>query len=233
VNPADGPLADEVITDPRSYLVRSSRTVFEGRIVSVRQDEVQMSDGTTGQRDVVVHPGAVGVIAMDDDDRVVLIRQYRHPVRSYLWEVPAGLMDVTDEPLADTARRELLEEAGLTALRWDRLLDLYASPGGSTETITIFLARDLSTADRPVGFALAAEELDLEVRRVRLDDALAAVQEGRIRNSLAVAGILAAVAARAADWRGLRPAEPTASAASSAIAARPSDVPGTGRAPLG
>ncbi|MDQ4038137.1 MAG: NUDIX hydrolase [Actinomycetota bacterium] len=205
MNPAGGPLADELVSDPRSYSIRSSRTVFEGRIVSVRQDEVEMSDGTTGERDVVVHPGAVGVIALDEEERVVLIRQYRHPVRSYLWEVPAGLLDVADEPLVETARRELLEEAGLAARRWDRLLDLYASPGGSTETVTIFLARDLTAADRPADFALAAEELDLVVRRVRLDDAFAAVQDGRIRNSLAVAGILAAVAGRAADWRGLRP----------------------------
>ena len=206
MSPADGALADEVVTDPRSYPTQSSRTVFDGHIVSVRQDEVQMSDGSTGQRDVVVHPGAIGVIALDAQDRVVLIRQYRHPVRSYLWEVPAGLMDVTDEPRVETARRELLEEAGMAARRWDRLLDLYASPGGSTEEITIFLARDLSEADRPADFTLAAEELDLEVRRVPLDEALTAVRGGRIRNSLAVAGILAVVAAKAANWEGLRPA---------------------------
>jgi len=205
VSPTDGRLADEVVTDPRIYPTTSSGTVFDGHIVSVRQDEVQMSDGSTGKRDVVVHPGAVGVIALDDEDRVVLLRQYRHPVRSYLWEVPAGLKDVADEPLVDTARRELLEEAGLAAGRWDRLLDLYASPGGSTEEVTIFLARDLIEAELPADFELAAEELDLEVRRVPLDEALAAVQEGRIRNSLAVSGILAAVAAKAANWQGLRP----------------------------
>ena len=171
----------------------------------MRQDEVGMSDGSTGNRDVVVHPGAVGVIALDDQDRVVLIRQFRHPVRSYLWEVPAGLMDVADEPLVETARRELLEEAGIVAGRWDRLLDLYASPGGSTEEVTILLARDLRDGERPANFKLSAEELDLEVRRVPLDDALAAVREGRIRNSLAVAGILATVAAKAISWQGLRP----------------------------
>lgn len=206
MSPTDGGFADEVVTDPRIYPTTSSGTVFDGHIVSVRQDEVQMSDGSTGKRDVVVHPGAVGVIALDDEDRVVLLRQYRHPVRSYLWEVPAGLKDVADEPLVDTARRELLEEAGLAAGRWDRLLDLYASPGGSTEEVTIFLARDLTEAELPADFELAAEELDLEVRRVPLDEALAAVQEGRIRNSLAVSGILAAVAAKAANWHGLRPA---------------------------
>ncbi len=202
---ADEALADEVVTDPAKYPIQSTRTVFEGHIVSVRQDEVAMSDGSIGHRDVVVHPGAVGVVALDDQDRIVMIRQYRHPVRSYLWEVPAGLKDVADEPLVETARRELVEEAGVAAQRWDRLLDLYASPGGSTEEVTIFLARDLSPAQRPADFEFSAEELDLEVRYVALADAQAAVLTGRIRNSLAVAGVLAAVVAKAADWQGLRP----------------------------
>ncbi|MBA3367080.1 MAG: NUDIX hydrolase [Geodermatophilaceae bacterium] len=164
-----------------------------------------MSDGAYEHRDVVVHPGAVGVIAIDDEDRIVMIRQYRHPVRRYLWEVPAGIKDVAEEPLLETARRELAEEAGLQAGRWDRLLDFFASPGGSNEEITVFLARELSDTARPEDFVVSAEELDLEVRRVPLDDALAAVRSGRIRNSIAVAGILAAVVARATDWQHLRP----------------------------
>lgn len=199
------PIADIAVTDRGRYSVLSSKTVFRGRIVSVRQDEITMTDGSTGRRDVVVHPGAVGVIALDDEDRVVMIRQYRHPVRSYLWEVPAGLKDVAGEPLVETGRRELAEEAGLAAQRWHRLLDLYATPGGSDEEVTIFLARDLRSADRPVDFVASGEEMDLDIRRVPLADALAAVQAGRIRNSLAVAGILAAVVAKAAGWAGLRP----------------------------
>lgn len=199
------PLSDEVVTDPENYPVRSSRTVFEGRIVSVRQDEVAMSDRSTGTRDVVVHPGAVGVIALDDRGRVVLIRQYRHAVRSYLWEIPAGLKDVPGERPLDTARRELAEEAGLAAASWHRLLDLYATPGGSDEEFTIFLARELRAAQPPANFVLSGEELDLEVRHVPLIEALAAVQAGRVRNSLAVAGILAAVLAEADNWQSLRP----------------------------
>lgn len=203
--PAPEPIGDRAVTDPASYSVRSSETVFEGRIVSVRQDEIEMSDGSTGRRDIVVHPGAVGVIALDDQDRVVMIRQYRHPVRSYLWEVPAGLKDVPGEALVETARRELAEEAGLAADRWHRLLDLYATPGGSDEAVTVFLARDLHPADRPLDFVLSGEELDLEVRLVPLTEALAAVQAGRVHNSLAAAGILAAVAAKAEGWQTLRP----------------------------
>ena len=202
-----GSLSDGVVTDPRTHPTTSTRTAFEGKVVSVRQDEVQMSDGACEHRDVVVHPGAVGVIAIDNEDRIVMIRQYRHPVRRYLWEVPAGIKDVTDEPPLETARRELAEEAGLQAGRWDRLLDFFASPGGSNEEITVFLARELSETDRPEDFVASAEELDLEVRRVPLDDALVAVQAGRIRNSIAVAGILAAALARASEWRALRPAD--------------------------
>jgi len=200
------PLKDEPVQDPGRYPTVSSRTVFEGHVVSLRQDEVQMSDGSTGVRDVVVHPGAVGVIALDEHDRVVMLRQYRHPVRQYLWEVPAGIKDVVGEPLIETARRELAEEAGLRARRWDRLLDFLASPGGSTEEVTIFLARDLSAVARPTDFVVSAEELDMEVRRVPLAEAQSAVQEGRIRNSIVAAGILAVAAAKAASWQGLRPA---------------------------
>jgi len=205
VSPDRRPLADEALPDPNAYPTLSSRTAFEGKVVSLRQDEVQMSDGSTGQRDVVVHPGAVGVLALDDEERIVMIRQYRHPVRRYLWELPAGIKDVADEPLIETARRELAEEAGLQAGRWHRLLDFFATPGGSSEEVTVFLARELSEAVPPEDFVVSGEELDLEVRRVPLAEALAAVQSGRIRNSIAVAGILAAVVAKGADWRDLQP----------------------------
>lgn len=198
-------LADEAVTDPRTYPTLSSRTAFDGKVVSLRQDDVQMPDGESAHRDVVVHPGAVGVIALDDEDRIVMIRQYRHPVRRYLWEVPAGIKDVADEPLLETARRELAEEVALQAARWDRLLDFFASPGGSTEEVTVFLARELSEVARPEDFVVSGEELDLEIRRVPLDDALHAVQSGRVRNSIAVAGVLAAVTAKAGGWKSLRP----------------------------
>lgn len=202
---APPPLADEIVSDALRYPTLSSHTEFEGHVVSLRQDEVRMSDGATGIRDIVVHPGAVGVIALDDQDRVVMIRQYRHPVRSYLWEVPAGIKDVADEPLVETARRELAEEVGLAADRWDRLVDFLASPGGSSEEVTVFLARNLREVGRPEDFVVSAEELDLQIQRVPLDEALIAVQDGRMRNSIVVAGVLAAVVARSTGWQGLRP----------------------------
>lgn len=206
-NTSPPPIGDELVNDPERHPTLSSRTVFEGKVVSLRQDEVEMSDGSSVHRDVVVHPGAVGVIALDENNKVVMIRQYRHPVRRDLWEVPAGIKDVHDEPLIETARRELAEEVGLQAGQWDRLLDFFPTPGGSDEEVTVFLARDLSDAARPDGFVSADEELDLEVRRVPLADALAAVQEGRVGNAIAVAGILATVTAQAANWEGLRSAD--------------------------
>jgi 8-oxo-dGDP phosphatase len=104
---------------------------YSGPIFSVFTDEVTMSGGSTAERDVTENKGAVGVVAVDDVGRVVLIRQYRHPVHRRLWELPAGLRDVDGEDLAVTAGRELAEEADLHAARWDLLVDLHTSPGFS------------------------------------------------------------------------------------------------------
>jgi 8-oxo-dGTP pyrophosphatase MutT (NUDIX family) len=187
--------------------VVSSRTVYTGRIMALREDEVRMPGGDTAVRQVVEHPGAVGIVALDEQDRVVLIRQYRHPVGLWLVELPAGLLDVPGEPAALTARRELAEETGLRAERWDVLLDIRSSPGLSEEAARVFLARDLSEVpdgERHVG---VEEETDLGVHRVPLDEAVAAVFAGDIENALAVAGLLAAAHARDLGWSTLRPAD--------------------------
>ncbi|HST64464.1 MAG TPA: NUDIX hydrolase [Mycobacteriales bacterium] len=175
--------------------------------MTLRADEVRMPGGDVKTREVVEQPGAVGVVALDDDGQVVLIRQYRHPVGELLVEIPAGLLDVPGEKAHRTAARELAEETGLTAGRWDLLLDLQVSPGLSTEAVRVFLARDLAPvpdADRHVG---TDEETDLGVHRRPLDEAVAAVFTGEIRNSLAVSGLLAAAYARDHDWSTLRPAD--------------------------
>lgn len=185
-------LSDGPVVDDNVYPATRIGTPFEGRIVSVRQDRVEMTDGQRATRDVVVHPGAVGVLALDEEQRVVLIRQFRHPVRRYLWEIPAGLKDVAGEPELATAKRELAEEVGLAAGDWEHLITVHISPGGSTESATIFLATGLSEIARPEGFVLSAEETDLQVRYVPLAEALEAVLSGRLQNSLAVTGILAA-----------------------------------------
>ncbi len=107
---------------PEEWPVVSSAELFRGRLVAVRTDKVRMPDNNLAEREVVLHPGAVAVLALDDAGQVLLIRQYRHPVGRLLWEIPAGLRDIAGEPTWATARRELLEEAGYRARDWRKVL---------------------------------------------------------------------------------------------------------------
>ncbi len=193
--------------DQDAFDVVGSETVYRGTIITVRVDDVRMSDGAVARREVVDHPGAVGIVALDDDGNVVLVNQYRHPVRARLDECPAGLLDVEGEPALDTAKRELAEEAGLVADEWHVLLDLHTSPGISDEAIRIFLARGLRPDPDAGGFAAEHEELTLTVSREPLGSATRRALAGAITNAAAVAGLLAAVHARATGWRDLRPAD--------------------------
>jgi ADP-ribose pyrophosphatase len=179
---------------------------YAGPIFQVYTDEVTMSDGRIAERDLVINKGAVGVVALDDVGRVVLIRQYRHPVRQRLWELPAGLRDVEGEDLVVTAARELAEETDLRAARFDLLVDLYTSPGFSAETIRLFLARDLSPVPDTERHERTDEEADIEIAWLDLDEAVAMVLRGEITNAAAVAGLLAAARAREDGWATLRPA---------------------------
>ncbi|WP_184847211.1 NUDIX domain-containing protein [Allocatelliglobosispora scoriae] len=155
-------------------------------------DEVEMSDGAVLARDYMVHVGAVGVVALDDEDRVVLVRQYRHPVRQFLWELPAGLIDVAGEGLAEAALRELTEEADLIAESVIHLIDIHPTPGCSNERIRLFLARSLTEVPVEEQHERHGEEIDIEVRRVPLAQAVQMIFRGEITNGAAVAGILAA-----------------------------------------
>jgi 8-oxo-dGTP pyrophosphatase MutT (NUDIX family) len=184
--------------------VLARETVLSGMVWDLRRDTVDLGDGQTVVREYVAHPGAVAVLALDDADRVMLIRQYRHPVAMSLWELVAGLLDVADEAPWVGAARELVEEAGLVAGRWDVLVDLENSPGGSSEAIRCYLARDLAVVagGRPDG---DGEERDMPWHWVPLDEAVDAVLTGRFTSPMTVAGVLAAHAARSAGWSTLRP----------------------------
>lgn len=162
---------------------------FRGRVIAVRTDTARLPSGDVVERDVVAHPGAVGVVALDDRQGVLLVEQWRQPVRQRLWELPAGLLDVPGEPAHVAAARELREEAGLAAGRWHVLVDTLSSPGMTDEATRVFLARDLSAVERPRG---EAEEADIRTRWVPLGEAVAEVLAGHIRNAMACVGLLAA-----------------------------------------
>ena len=196
VRSPDEPLRDQ----PGGYPVVSHEEVFAGKIFGVVRDQVDLGTATV-VREYVEHHGAVVVIALDDDDRVLLQSQYRHPVRRVLWEPVAGLLDVPGESGLDAAARELAEEADLVAASWWRLTQMYASPGSTDEHITIFLARDLSSA--PCRFERTDEEATMVPVWVPLDEAVAGVLAGRLESPSAAIGVLAAAAAQARGWTGL------------------------------
>jgi ADP-ribose pyrophosphatase len=203
---------EPVVDSPEEWPVTASRLSFHGKVWDIRTDEVVMPDGATAARDYQEHPGAVGVLAIDDERRVLLVRQYRHPVRHRLWELPAGLLDVPGENPLHAAQRELYEEAHTKAGEWRTLIDFYSSPGGSSEALRIFLARDLADADGE-RFQAEHEELDLQVDRVDLGELVRLVLAGELHNGALVSSVLAAKVALdggvfgEAGLDGLRPAE--------------------------
>jgi len=195
-------LADE----PFEPEVLESGLAWQGRVWDVREERFRYLDGEL-TRHYLDHPGAVAVLALDADDRVCLIRQYRHPVRLREWELPAGLMDVDGEPALAGAQRELAEEVDLVAAEWHLLAEFMNSPGGSNEAIRIYLARGLTPTPQP--FERTAEEADMLVRWVPLEEAVEAVRAGRVQNAIAVVALLAAWFERGRGWLGLRdPHEP-------------------------
>ncbi len=200
---SEAPLAD--IHHPLPIL--SSETVMHGMIWDVVRERVDLGDAGAVTREFVRHPGAVAVAALDERDRIVLIQQYRHPVRTLEWEIPAGLLDVEGEPSHVGAARELHEEADLTAATWHVLADYVSSPGGLDEALRIYLAQDLAPVAEAQRHTRDGEEHGMPVRRVPLDEALDAVLTGRLHNATAVIAILAAHAARERGWASLRPVD--------------------------
>lgn len=182
-------LGDACPESSGQFAVLGSDAQFAGRIFTVRVDTVAMPGGGSAKREVVDHLRAVAVVAIDDDGQVVLIEQFRHPLRRRLWEIPAGLLDIDGEMPLAAAQRELVEEVGLAAEKWLVLVDLAPSPGFSTEGIRVYLAAGLREVPAPEALD---EEADLRQIRLPLADAVAAVLDGRIVNATAAAGLLAA-----------------------------------------
>jgi 8-oxo-dGDP phosphatase len=196
-----------MVTDlpAESWPVTGSEEHFRNWLISVRTDKVQMPDNHQAERTVVTHIGAVGILALDEQDRVLMIRQYRHPVARQLWEIPAGLRDVTGEALADTARRELLEETGHAARQWGVLVDSYASPGITNERIRIFLARGLEVAESD--YVREGEEKYLRTEWVPLAEAADLALSGKLHNGATIQAVLAGYIASSEGFSRLRPSD--------------------------
>ncbi|HVK46035.1 MAG TPA: NUDIX hydrolase [Micropruina sp.] len=190
------------------WQIRAHRVLGEGVVSDYVDDTVVTPTGDAMHRQYLMHPGAVAVIALDELDRVVVVRQYRHPVSFQLIEPPAGLLDAEGESWLGAAQRELAEEAMLAADDWRLLIDMFTSPGCNSESIRFFLARGLRDVPRPDGFVVEHEELDMEICLVALVDLLDGIYAGNVQSPTLVAGVLALEAARLGGrLDALRPAD--------------------------
>ena len=176
---------------PQQWEVRETARPFDSAFISLRNDLLAGHNGTDFTRTVVEHQGAVGVLALDEEDRVLLLRQYRHAAEQRLLQIPAGLRDVPGEPAAETAARELVEEGQVQASQWRELLNLMPSPGLTDERWVIYLAQDLSPAPHAESFVAQHEEADMSVLWVPIDEAIRAVLDGRIVDAMAASSLLA------------------------------------------
>ncbi|QPZ40273.1 NUDIX domain-containing protein [Paramicrobacterium chengjingii] len=194
------PLHDEITPAE----LESSDVAFHGHVWDIRRDTFRLNNASI-TREYMDHTGAVAILALDEHDRVLLINQYRHPVRARLWEIPAGLLDINAEHPLDAAKRELAEEADVEANEWAVLSEFYTSPGSSDEAIRIYLARGISAL--PERFDREDEEADIEKRWVNLDEITDAVRARAVQNPSLVTGVLSAFIARQRDWTGLGAAD--------------------------
>ena len=197
-------MSDRLVDDVTPVTILSSERVFEGRVWDIRRDAFEYN-GETVVREYMDHTGAVAVLALDEAGRVLLIKQYRHPLGRRDWEIPAGLLDLDGESPLAAARRELAEEVDLVATRWDTLLDVDTSPGGSTEFVRVYLARGLSESETV--FARTEEERDIERRWIDLDDAIDSFLRRDISNGILGVALLAAARGRDTGWTALGPAD--------------------------
>lgn len=182
-------MSDEPRDEPHDVEILSSERVYHGAVWDVRSEDFSYN-GDRVTRQFVAHTGAAAVVAIDEGGRMLLLQQYRHPIRTRDWEIPAGLLDVEGEPPHLTARRELAEEADLVAARWEPLVSIYTTPGGNDEIVHIFLARELAASGET--FAREHEEADITLSWLPLDEVVDGIMAGRLRNGILIAGALAA-----------------------------------------
>ena len=178
--------------DPLEEQVVESTLIHEGHLVTVHVDTILRADGSTGTRDVVSHPGAVAVLAVDDDERLLLVRQWRIPAGRAMLEIPAGTLDVHDGVTEDpdiAARRELEEETGSRASTWRRLASFWTAPGFATEYMHLYLATGIESVHGDDRLSPDEDER-LELSAVAIDDALAMVERGEIADAKSMLGIL-------------------------------------------
>lgn len=194
------PLSDE----PVEAEVLSSETVYTGNVWNIEKDRFLL-EGTEITREYMAHTGAVAILALDERDRMLLIKQYRHPIRMREWELPAGLLDVAGESPVLAAQRELAEEADLVAETWHLLCEFTTTAGGSNEAIRVFLARGVSAA--PEVHARTDEEAGIEVRWVPIEEVVDAVLDRRIQNAILAIATMTAQAGRNRGWSNLAPAD--------------------------
>lgn len=176
---------------PVDFEIKESQRAFKGRVWDVVSERFDYR-GHELVRDFIKHPGAVATLALNEKRQILMVRQYRHPVRKFLWEIPAGLLDVPGEPLEQAARRELIEETSHDASTWELLISFHPSPGGNSETITVFLATDVFAVASD--YEATGEESDMLVQWVDFDEALASVLASEVQNPSAVVAILALAA---------------------------------------
>lgn len=165
-------------------MIENIRNVFTGRVLTLNLEQVRLPNGQVAELEIAHHPGGAAVVAVDAEGRVCLLRQFRHAAGGWLTELPAGKLDGGEPPL-ECARRELAEEAGVSARRWEKLGEFFSSPGVLTEVIHLFLARDLEPAD-----ALLEDHEVLEVTWVPLRDALDLAASGRLQDAKSIIGLL-------------------------------------------
>jgi len=161
----------------------SSKEIFKGKIIKVRVDKVALPDGNESTREIVEHADAVAVVAIDDDENVWMVRQYRKPVELTLLEIPAGIIEENEDPLAG-AKRELAEETGLRAGHWEKILSYYSSPGFSDEMLYLYMARNLTEGEA----SLDKDEF-LKIEKIPLEKAYRLIFEGKILDGKSIIGI--------------------------------------------